>query len=504
MPKPRQFLLATCLMALLLSAIAPATGSTASAPAPGAPALRWPAGEAAQHARAWFEAFNQGEEAMRAVYQQHYGPAALANRPIEDRLARYREMKSNEGTLMPIAVPEILHDGVTVVARTGDGRELTFHFECEAESPHRILGIRVEAGDGPGAAAGPGVTRVGGGRAASGPPLGDAEAIAAMQAALTAAAKADSFSGTVLLARDGRPLMRQAWGQAERRFATPNRVETRYNLGSINKLFTKLAIAQLAEQGKLKLDDPLTKYFPDWPGASAAKITIAMLVAHRAGIPDFFNDTYDAMDRSTLRHNRDYIPLFRNQPLWFEPGTSQRYSNGSYVLLGEIIAKASGQDYYDYLRDHVWKPAGMLATGYPAADEPTADVAMGYSRGENGKQPLHENIFSRPARGSAAGGGYSTVDDLLRFDQALFAHKLCSPGWTEWVIGGPAPTDTRAAAAASGARPSFGFAGGAPGISAEYVREGALTLVVLGNLDPPYTQTAAANLRAIMRRMKCS
>jgi CubicO group peptidase (beta-lactamase class C family) len=383
------------------------------------------------------------------------------------------------------------------VARSGSGELATYTFECEAEPPHRIRGIRVMAG---GDTGGPGPGFV---AAPAGPPLDDRAAVEAMQAFLTRTAEADSFSGAVLLARDGTPLLRQAWNRAERRFAVPNQPTTRFNLGSINKLFTRVAIAQLAEQGKLSLDDPLTKWLPDWPGRSASSITIAMLVGHRAGIGDIFNARYDATDRSKLRHNRDYIPLFRDEPLWFEPGTSERYSNGSYVLLGEIIARASGRDYYDYMRDRVWEPAGMTGTGYFAADEPTPDLAMGYTRGEDRREPLHENVFSRPARGSAAGGGYSTVDDLLRFDQALLANKLCGAGWTAWVTGGPAPTDARAASATRGGPGlSFAFAGGAPGISAEYLHEGPLTLIVLGNFDPPFTQAAASRLRSIMRRMK--
>jgi CubicO group peptidase (beta-lactamase class C family) len=386
------------------------------------------------------------------------------------------------------------------MARTTDGRVLSVRFECESEPPHRIQGIRLMAGDGEGGGpGGPG----GPGRVLAGPPLSDADAVKAMREVLTRAAAADSFSGAVLLARDGRPLLRQAWNRAERGHGTPNRPETRFNLGSINKLFTKVAIAQLAQQGKLALDDPLTRWLPDWPGAAAAKITIAMLAGHRAGIGDIFGPRYDAMDKGTLRHNRDFIPLFRDQPLWFEPGTSERYSNGSYVLLGEIIARASGQDYYDYVRDHVWGPAGMTGTACLATDDTARDVAMGYTRGEDGRQALRDNTGSRPGRGSAAGGGYSTVDDMLRFDQALLANRLCDAGWTAWVIGGP-PPDARpsSASAAGGMTPGFSFAGGAPGISAEYMREGALTLIVMGNFDPPYTKAAARSLFSILKRMK--
>ena len=497
-------------LALLLAlplALFTATGLDAHAAAPaGAPShastsLHWPDTEAARHARAWFTAFNEGEAAMRAVYQEHYSPEAMATRPIDGRLERYREMRSNEGTLTPVAVPEVNEDGIQVVARTADGRTLTLDFECEPESPHRIRGIRVTAGgEGSG---GRGVGR-GAGPAPAGPPLGDEAAVQAIRDIVARAAQADSFSGAVLLARDGKPLLRQAWNRAERRAGTPNRPETRFNLGSINKIFTKVAIAQLAQRGRLTLDDPLTRWLPDWPGAAAAKITIAMLAGHRAGIGDIFGPRYQATDRSKLRHNRDFIPLFRDQPLWFEPGTSERYSNGSYVLLGEIIAKASGKDYYDYMRDHVWGPAGMTATAYLAIDDSAGDVAMGYTRGEDSRDALSENVSSRPARGGAAGGGYSTLDDMLRFDQALLANRLCAPGWTAWVLGGPPPPDIQAAAAPGGGgeKPGFGFAGGAPGISAEHMHEGALTLIVLGNFDPPYTQEVTRQLRSILRRMK--
>jgi len=483
-------------LCLVAAPARPALGAATPAATPAS--LHWPEIEAARHARAWITAFNEGEAAMRAMFQEHFSPDAIAARPIEARLGRYREMKSSEGTLTPVEIPEINEDGIQVVARTADGRTLTLDFECEAEPPHRIRGIRVMAGgDGPGGpAGGPGATP-------TGAPLGDHAAVQAMRDVLARAAKADSFSGAVLLARDGKPLLREAWNRADRKTGTPNRPETRFNLGSINKLFTRVAIAQLAQQGKLTLDDPLTRWLPDWPGASASRITIAMLAGHRAGIGDIFGPRYDAADRSKLRHNRDFIPLFRDEPLWFEPGTSERYSNGGYVLLGEIIARASGKDYYDYMHDHVWGAAGMTATAYVATGDTARGVAMGYTRGEDGRGALAENVSSRPARGSAAGGGYSTLDDMLRFDQALLANRLCASGWTAWVLGGPPPSDVRAAAAPGGnEKPGFGFAGGAPGISAEHMHEGALTLIVLGNLDPPYTQAVAGALRSILRRMK--
>src|SRR5262249_52303448 len=155
---------------------------------------------------------------------------------------------------------------------------------------------------------------------------------------------------------------------------------------------------------------------PDFPHADS--ITLDMLVTHRSGVGDFFNDAYDAMDKSKLRRNHDYLALIRDQPLWFAPGTAERYSNGGYALLGEVIEKVSGEDYYAYLAKPLFAPAGMKTTLYPIEGDGTPRLARGYTR-EGADDGERDNLLSRPARGSAAGGGYSTAADLLSFDKAL-------------------------------------------------------------------------------------
>jgi CubicO group peptidase (beta-lactamase class C family) len=320
-----------------------------------------------------------------------------------------------------------------------------------------------------------------------------------MRAHLDARAAAGEFSGVALLARGKATLMNGAWGQADRAGGIANTTTTRFNLGSIGKVFTRTAIAQLAERGKLSLDDRLSKYVPDFPNADS--ITIGMLCAHRSGVGDFFGESYDAMDKAKLRHNRDYVQLFRQKPLWFAPGTSQRYSNGGYVLLGEVIAKASGEDYYDYLLKHVFGPFGMTATGYFVEGDGTPRIARGYTRKSAASGAESDNVTTRPARGSAAGGGYSTAADLLTFDRALFGAKLCSPGWAAWVAGGPRPgpgVDT------PGGPVGAAFAGGAPGIASEWMHEGDVTLIVLTNRDPETTKPVLEPLQATVRRMNPS
>ena len=262
---------------------------------------------------------------------------------------------------------------------------------------------------------------------APGPKLSDAELAAKAREHLDERAKEGQFSGVAMIARGDKTLLADAWGDADREKHTAATLDTRFNVGSIGKMFTRSAIAQLVEAGKVSLDDKLSKYLPDFPHAE--EITIDMLCAHCSGVGDIFNDKYDAMDRSKLRHNHDYLELIRDQPLWFEPGKDQRYSNGGYVLLGEVIAKASGEDYYDYLAKHVFKPAGMTATGAPIEGDGTPKIAHGYTREGAEAGSERDNVATRPARGSAAGGSYSTAADLLAFDRALLAGKLMSPGW---------------------------------------------------------------------------
>jgi len=453
-------------------------------------AVAAPAGDSAtEHARAWFAAVNADEAAMRALYRDHFSPEALAQVPVDARLERWRAMREREGLLTLVGMEARGDASVVLRARNASGALLTITFECEARPPHRLIGARVEIG-GPGGDDGAAA-------ALPGPPLADADGVRAIAGRLDSCATAGSFSGVALLARDGRVLLEQGWGEARRSDHVAVRPDTRFNFGSIGKILTKTAIVQLAQAGKLSLDDRLSKYLPGFPHADS--ITLEMLVEHRSGVGDIFNDRYDAMDRATLRHNRDYLALIRDQPLWFAPGTAERYSNGGYVLLGEVVAKASGEDYYDYLRDHVLKPAGMTVTGWPAAGEHGPDVATGYTRGEAKGAASVENTRTLPGRGSAAGGGFTTAQDLLALDVALTHAKLCDAGWSAWVTGGPRPR--RGGTLAAGGPVGFSFNGGAPGISAEWNHEGPVVLIVLSNRDPEAVHPVTRPLAGVLRRL---
>lgn len=240
--------------------------------------------------------------------------------------------------------------------------------------------------------------------------------------------EADMFSGAVLVAKDGRTLYAKAIGEANKDFGAPNRVDTKFNLGSMNKMFTAVAIAQLVERGKLSFDDPLSKFLPEFPDTeSAKKIRIKHLLTHTSGLGSFFNEKFRESSRARFRTVEDWMELVKDETLQFEPGTQWSYSNTGMLVLGAVIEKVTGQSYDDYVRENISKPAGMASTACYELDAVNPNLAVGYhkERSEAGVR-FRNNIFAHVIKGGPAGGGYSTVEDLLRFSEALRSNKLVS------------------------------------------------------------------------------
>lgn len=203
----------------------------------------------------------------------------------------------------------------------------------------------------------------------------------------------------------------------------PNTVDTQFCLGSMNKMFTSVAILQLVEKGKLSLDKPMATYWPDYPNKDlAAKVTVRELLSHTGGTGDIFTPEYEA-HREEIRTLADYVELFGNRPVRFEPGTRMEYSNYGFILLGRIIELVSGEPYQDYVRKHIYLPAGKLRTDSRPEIDHVQGRATGYTHGPNGLMP---NTATMPWSGTSAGGGYSTVGDLMLFAEALQSGKLLS------------------------------------------------------------------------------
>jgi CubicO group peptidase (beta-lactamase class C family) len=296
----------------------------------------------------------------------------------------------------------------------------------------------------------------------------------------------------VRLEHDGRVVLEQAWGEADRERHVAHTTATAFNLGSINKIFTRAVIARLAEMGKLDPADTLSKHLPDFPRDKADRITIQQLLDMRSGLGDFFGPRYDAMDHSKLRTLRDWLPLFVDQPLEFEPGTSRRYSNAGYLVLGLVAEQLTGRSYYDLVREWVYAPAGMKDSESYALDARGPNVAFGYTRRGPGAAPgapLRRNDDWLPARGSSAGGGYSTAADLSRFVRALDAGRILAPATLAKFYGTATGPGGRVSVA-------LGAAGGSPGCNGVLETRDGWTIIVLANLDPPAAESLAARARA--------
>jgi CubicO group peptidase (beta-lactamase class C family) len=236
------------------------------------------------------------------------------------------------------------------------------------------------------------------------------------------------FSGTLLIAKGDKVLLTIAAGEASKAFHVLNNIDTKFNLGSMNKMFTSTAIMQLVEKGKLSLDDPIGKYIDEsWlPKDVTAKIKIRHLLTHSSGLGSYFNDAYDNSSRALFRKLDDYKPLIKDDRPSFEPGSQFQYSNTGMFLLGVIIEKITGEDYFDYIRKAIYEPAGMSNTDCYEMDYPVENLAIGYSRDPKSPYGWQNNLYKHVIKGGPAGGGFSTVKDLHKFALTLLAGKYVS------------------------------------------------------------------------------
>lgn len=290
-------------------------------------------------------------------------------------------------------------------------------FRVEQELPHRIVAVRPAIAEPPEEPA----------RKRS-----DRQIARELGAFMQRLAEADVFSGTVALASNGTTVFQGAYGQADKNFGVANRIDTKYNLGSMNKMFTAVAIAQLVERGLFSYDDPLSKFLPDFPDAeSAKKIRIKHLLSHSAGLGMWWGPRYQQSAKDSFRTVDDMIKWASEdeKQIQFEPGTKFQYSNTGFVVLGKVIEEATGESYYEYVRKNIFEPADMQNTGSDELDRVNPNLAVGYAKtfDERGTAAFQNNIYTRPVRGGPAGGGYSTVEDLVKFERALRSGKVLKP-----------------------------------------------------------------------------
>ncbi len=363
---------------------------------------------------------NSGDrKAARAYINQNYTAASLKAEPLEERVNSISQLYDLTRGVELQSLKEPKANSVRALVRaklTGQWRE--FSIELEPQSPHLInsfdWGLRPTPLD-----------KQPAGR------LSEGEVVRELDAFMRKLSAADVFSGVVLLAKDGRVLFGKAYGEANKDFGIPNQTDTKFNLASLNKMFTSVAIAQLVEQGKLSYEDSLSKFMPDFPGKEAAeKIKIKHLLTHTSGLGSYSVKA----SREGVRTVDQFLKLAQEDKLAFEPGSDQAYSNTAFLVLGKVVEKVTGQSYYDYVQESIYKRAGMISTDAYDLDLVNKNLAVGYEKEYTDAGIVFRNNICQVGHGGPAGGGFSTAEDLLRFTVALRAGKLVGSNYVQTIL----------------------------------------------------------------------
>ena len=454
---------------LLAGSLAVASPSAAQSLVTTAPPI--PDTPAGKRFAEWLAVFNRGNAEELSAYLRAELPTDK-NAP-----GLFVNVYYDTGPLIPFEIKTTGPNGLSaILAQRATDSFNEIDLQVEAGEPHRIillLPLRVA-------------------RPANAPPvptLSQAQLLVALKAKLDRDTAAGVFSGVLLLAHHGRSIFEYASGLEDRERGVPMTMRTRLGTASVGKVFTTVAVMQLAQAGKIDLDAPVGRYLPDYPNAAvAAKVTVNELLTHTGGTGDIFGEEYDRR-RNELRTPADYIALFGNRDPLFDPGSRFGYSNFGFVVLGRIIEKVSGQSWGDYQRDHIFLPAGMTRTGTLPTGAPVSHRAVGYTL-EGGKlvSTAQTSLVASPA-----GGAYTTAKDLLKFSNALMAARLLDKAHTDLVLYGQAKIGGQSypydlSGRAENGAVFIGHQGGGRGENADlraFVGNG-YTLVILQNFGPPW------------------
>ena len=420
----------------------------------------------------YIDILNRRDETALRAFCEKYSPERL------QRIAQILEFRDMTGGFEILKVEKSSPTGLTAFVKERDSDQFArAEIEVEAAEPHRIVKLGMRTIPHPAEIPGP-------------EPFAGDDLDRALGPWVASRAADGKFSGSVLVARNGKILFHRAYGLENKEHKIPNTIDTKFRLGSMNKMFTAVAVAQLAQAGKLRFDDPIGKHIKDYPNQDVAtNVTIHHLLSHTGGTGDIFGPEFDK-NRHSLRTLADYVALYGKRGLEFEPGAKWEYSNYGFLLAGVIVDRVSGQSYYDYVRQHIFRAAGMNDTDSYPEDAKVAKRSVGYTR--EGGGGLKPNSDTLPYRGTSAGGGYSTVGDLYRFARALLGHKLLSADYTKTVTS--AKVDTPGGKygygfgiGGEGGVSEFGHGGGAPGMNGDLriFPESGYIVAVLANLDPP-------------------
>lgn len=292
----------------------------------------------------------------------------------------------------------------------------------------------------------------------------------------------NAFMGTVLVVEGDQVILDKGYGMASLEWQVPNVPDAKFRLGSLTKQFTATLVLLLQQDGKLNVNDPVSKYLTDAP-AAWAKITLANLLGHTSGIPNFTGFKEFSTWCMSPHTPAEEIAFFKDKPLDFEPGSNFAYSNSNYIVLGVVIEKVSGRKYGDLLRERIFDPLGMKDTGLDSDDLVLPKRAEGYHPGPHGVEVARSESMTIPF---SAGALYSTTGDLLKWEHGLFAGKILnadsrklmtSPGKGDYGFGVFIQTKDGVRIVSHG--------GGIEGFNTqlEYAPEKQIVVVVLSNVN---------------------
>ena len=379
----------------------------------------FPGGRIGERIRSLLDTFNSNDpERIRSFLQEECTVRFRDIAPMEEHIqvfqGTYRQWGGADFHSIRSDVPERAGETVVILKDRNFGAWRAFVLSWDEDMDFRIAGMRMNDARTP--------------SNVEEPALSEAAFIAEVEGLVKNLCAKDVFSGTLLVAKGDRVLFTFACGEASKRFHVPIDIDTKFNLGSMNKMFTSLAVMRLVEKGRLSLDDTLDKFLDEtWlPLDMTAKIKIHHLLTHTSGLGSYFNRTYSRSSRQLFRQLDDYKPLIKSESLAFTPGSSYRYSNTGMFLLGVVIERVTGEDYFDHIRENIYAPAGMRDSDCFEMDFPVENLAIGYSPAPDSPWKWENNLYKHVIKGGPAGGGFSTVKDLHRFALALLAGTYVS------------------------------------------------------------------------------
>lgn len=459
------------------------------------------------------EMLGTGDQAAYERFaQQNYAPAALAEYPAEDHAASLARIYTDTGGFNDVRVVGEATDWVQAEACariTGipscltlnrskvDGRDFITDFSVRDLYP---AGPELEA------------------------PTRD-EVVRTIDTLAQKYANHDLFSGVILIAKGDEVIYKKAYGKASIAYDVPMTVDTRLNTASIGKSFTGVAIAQLVEAGKLSFDDTVGKVWPDYPNKEVRdKVTIRQLLTHTSGLgpKDYYDDPrYQALS-SNIHSVADYMKLAVDTPLGAQPG-EYLYSNSGYIIVGTIVERLSGQSFYDYVQEHIFKPAGMTRSLYAPADVKKLGTASSLTNFHEKSDhsyiyrlgPPLETSLQGGSIGGPQGGAWVTADDLFSFEKALRGGKLVSPAMLEKMTTAQGPSGAGASGLSGEARPGLGVevitrnghtflghTGGDFGVASfvYWYPDTGYTTIALSNRDPRAARVLLNVFRGLLTR----